>query len=210
MKSTIRLSQFLGDQDVHFEMILCPPAYTAQNLAKHLHIPGRKVAKSVLLVGPGGYYLAVLPATHHVDLEAVAGVLGIPVRLARDEEIAELFNDCERGTLAPFGRLYGLSTILDESIVSTSCFFFEAQRHSLAIRMRCQDFKESSGLDDFVLRPKRYNISYDRFGTSMDESIQAVIGLRHENSSTWIIFLGKESWGRGKSPGAHVARDGCP
>ncbi len=152
MKFGIRVSQFLDDQDVHFEMILCPPAYTAQKLAKHLRISGRKVAKSVLLVGPGGYYLAVLPATHHVDLGAVGSVLGMPVRLARDDELAELFNDCERGTLAPFGRLYGLSTLLDESIAPISCFYFEAQRHSLAIRMRCQDFER-------VEKPRRFRFA---------------------------------------------------
>jgi len=152
MKPAIRVSQFLDDQHIHFEAMVHPPAYCAQRLAKHLHIPGRQVAKSVVLVGPKQYYLAVLPATHQVDLAAVARVLGVAVRLADEDEIAELFNDCERGSLTPFGRLYGLCTLLDDSFAPSSQLIFEVQRHYLAIRMRCQDF-------EMVEQPRRFSFA---------------------------------------------------
>jgi Ala-tRNA(Pro) deacylase len=152
MKPAIRSSLFLDDQEVHFETVIHPPAYTAQRLAKHLHVSGRQVAKSVLLVCPGGYYVAVLPATHRIDFAAVGQALGRPARLARDEEIAGLFNDCEHGTLSPFGGLYGISTLLDDSFAPGSQMVFEAQRHSLAIRMRCQDFER-------VERPRRFKFA---------------------------------------------------
>lgn len=152
MKPAIRSSLFLADREVHFETVVHPPAYTAQRLAKHLHVSGRQVAKSVLLVAPGGYYLAVLPATHQVDFAAVGQALGLPVRLARREEIADRFNDCEQGTMSPFGGLYGLSTLLDDSFASDSHLIFEVQRHSLAIRMRCQDFER-------VERPRRFRFA---------------------------------------------------
>lgn len=152
MKANIRVSQFLDDQRIHFETLIHPPAYTAQKLAHRLEVSGRNVAKSVLLVAPSGYYLAVLPATHQVDLAQVAQVLGTPVRLAQQDEIAELFNDCEHGTMSPFGRLYGLSTLLDESIAVGHHMIFEAQRHSLSIRMRCQDFER-------VEQPRRFRFA---------------------------------------------------
>ena len=148
MTSAIRSSLFLADQEVRFETVIHPPAYTAQRLAKHLHVSGRRVAKSVLLVCPSGYYLAVLPATHIVDMTAIGKAVGTPVRLARADEVADLFNDCERGTLAPFGRLYGVTTLLDDSFAPSTELVFEAQRHSLAIRMNCRDFER-------VERPRR-------------------------------------------------------
>jgi Ala-tRNA(Pro) deacylase len=152
MKPSIRSSLFLADQDMPFETLVHPPAYTSVRLAKRLHISGRLVAKSVLLVCPGGYYLAVLPATLRVDFKAIGQNLGNPVRLARDDEIADLFNDCEQGTLSPFGRLYGISTLLDDSFAPAAQLVFGVQRHSLTIRMRCQDFER-------VEQPRRFRFA---------------------------------------------------
>lgn len=136
----MRVPDFLADRHVHFETVLHPPAFTAQKLARFLRVPGRQVVKSVLLRGPAGYIVAVLPATEQVDLAAVAAALGGSVRLATDAEIATRFGDCEYGALAPFGSLYGLTTILEEAIGPDDVILFESQRHAVAIRMSCRDF----------------------------------------------------------------------
>jgi Ala-tRNA(Pro) deacylase len=62
------------------------------------------------------------------------------VRLASEEQMGELFLDCERGALSPFGRLYGLTTLLDQAIPLDAQIVFQAQQHALAIRMACRDF----------------------------------------------------------------------
>ena len=59
----MRVPQFLSDHDVPFETMVHAPAFTAQKRAKVLHLPGRQIAKTVLLAGPTGQFLAVLPAT---------------------------------------------------------------------------------------------------------------------------------------------------
>jgi Ala-tRNA(Pro) deacylase len=135
------LTSFLTDQDVDFESIPHPPAYTAQRRAKFLHVPGRFVAKSVLLHGPYGNFLAVLPAIYHVDCERLSVEFEGPVRLARDEQIGEIVRDCEWGVVPPFGRLYGLATLLDDSIPPDAFLVFEGQTHLEAIRLRCSDFE---------------------------------------------------------------------
>ncbi|HLN32341.1 MAG TPA: YbaK/EbsC family protein [Gemmataceae bacterium] len=137
----MRVLQFLSEQQISFEPLIHPPAFTAQKRAKYLRISGKLVAKTVLLAGPEGYVLAVLPATHHVDTEVLARVLGGPVRLADDREIGEVFNDCEWGVVEPFGTLYGLPTLLDDSLTADSWIVFEAHTHAEAIRMRCSDFE---------------------------------------------------------------------
>jgi Ala-tRNA(Pro) deacylase len=140
-ETAVRVLQFLSTQRIQFEPLVHPPAYTAQKRAKYLRIPGKQVAKAVLLTGPDGHWLAVLPATHQVDTEALARQLGGPVRLATDAEIGRVFNDCEYGVVAPFGTLYGLPTLLDESLAPDSWIVFEANTHAEAIRMRCRDFE---------------------------------------------------------------------
>jgi Ala-tRNA(Pro) deacylase len=137
----MRVSQFLSDHSVAFETMPHPPAFTAQKRAKYLHVPGRQVAKCVLLAAPTGYVLTVLAATHTVNLDAVALAVGGPVRLADSEEVADVFRDCEWGVLAPFGMLYGVTTLLDTSLEPEALIVFAAHLHAVAIRMSCRDFE---------------------------------------------------------------------
>jgi Ala-tRNA(Pro) deacylase len=137
----MRVPQYLADQHVRFETLAHPPAFTAQRRAHFLRIPGRHVIKSVVLMSGRGAVLAVLPATKHVDLAKAAAALAADVRLATEDELIDVFRDCERGALTPFGSLYGLTTLLDDGVLADDLIAFEAQRHGLAIRMRCRDYE---------------------------------------------------------------------
>jgi Ala-tRNA(Pro) deacylase len=148
----MRVAEFLTEQRVPYETLLHPPAFTAQKRAKYLHLPGRQVAKSVLLRGPDGYLLAVLSATHHVDTQRVAEALGGPVRLATDQEIAKVFSDCEWGVVPPFGALYGLPVLLDVGIASDTLMVFETNTQAHAVRMHCGDFER-------LEQPRRLRLS---------------------------------------------------
>ena len=150
----MRVSQFLSDQQVAFEEMVHAPAYTSQKLAKSLHISGRRVMKSVLLKGPRGFFVAVLPAPQRIDTVRLSVAFGGSVRLATVEEINDQFRDCEFGTLMPFGRLYGLTTILEATLPLDAPIVFEAQRHAVAIRMSCRDFLK-------LERPERLAFAYD-------------------------------------------------
>ena len=132
----MRVTQFLADQQVTFEEMPHAPAFNSQRLAKSLRISGRQVVKSVLLRGPTGFLIAVLPAAATIDLAR----LGADLRLATEDELVDLFNDCEWGAVMPFGRLYGLQTVLEATIPLDATIVFQAQRHMLAIKMQCRDF----------------------------------------------------------------------
>jgi Ala-tRNA(Pro) deacylase len=147
----MRVAQFLSEQLVPFETLLHPPAFTAQKRAKFLHLPGRQVAKAVLLAGPQGHVVAVLPAPDHVDTAAVAAALGGPVRLAEDAEVAAVFRDCEWGVVPPFGTLYGLPVLLDEGIPPDALMVFETTTHGEAVRLLCRDFER-------LERPRRLRL----------------------------------------------------
>jgi Ala-tRNA(Pro) deacylase len=138
----MRVPEFLTEQSVPFETIVHPPAFTAQKRARFLRVSGSRVAKNVLLHGPHAFFLAVLPATHHVDTERLAAALGGSVRLATDEEIAGHFSDCEWGVVPPLGTLYGLKTVLDDSFPPDSLIIFETNYHAEAVRLLCRDFEK--------------------------------------------------------------------
>ncbi len=158
----MRVSTFLAENRVDCEMLFHPPAYTSQKRARFLHVPGRQVAKCVLLKGVKNYLLAVLPATYRLDTTLLTVTLGEPVRLARNEEIAEIFPDCEWGAIPPFGNLYGLSTLLEDTIDRETYLVFEGQTHGVSYRMRCRDFEHYE-------RPRRLAFARPHFKQTMNE-----------------------------------------
>jgi Ala-tRNA(Pro) deacylase len=150
----MQIADYLLQHDVPFETLFHPPAFSAQMRAKTLRVPGRRVAKSVLLRGPEGFFVAVLPATHTIDCPELGRALGGEVRLATYEEASAVFHDCEWGVVPPFGNAYRLPVILDESLPRDAIVVFEANTHVEAVRIRCADFERTE-------RPRR--IAFARF-----------------------------------------------
>jgi Ala-tRNA(Pro) deacylase len=138
----MRLDEYLTRQGVPFQRLHHRPAYSANRVAQVLHVPGHEMAKTVLARTTQGYVVAVLPATHRVDLDQLRQELGdAQIALATEREMAELFPDCERGAMPPFGSLYRLPTVVDESLTADEEIVFEGQSHEEAIRMKYRDFE---------------------------------------------------------------------
>jgi Ala-tRNA(Pro) deacylase len=139
------MKHFLQKRRVPFEAIEHPAAFDAQHLAQAVHTPGRAVAKTVLLRADHDYryIVAVLPATHMIDLDALSKFLGgSAIELATEIEIAERCPDCEFGVLPPFGTHYGAQTIVDKSLAEDEYITFDSDSHTEAIRMKYVDFCE--------------------------------------------------------------------
>src|SRR5262245_60614540 len=134
----MNVADFLTKQNVEFQVLPHPDTYDAQHLAQVLHIPGREVAKTVLLRANGGskYLVAVLPATRHIDFaKASAALGGSSLQLATEVEISSHCPDCEIGVLPPFGSQYGMLTLVDENLTKDEQIVFEGNTHHDAIRM---------------------------------------------------------------------------
>jgi Ala-tRNA(Pro) deacylase len=139
---TMRLDELLVSRHISFQRLPHRRTYTANRMAQALHVKGREVAKTVLLKTVKGPLLAVLPATHKIDLEQLREDLGDSrVELAAEEEMDRLFPDCERGAVPPFGSLYQVPTIMDDSLAEDESIVFEGPNHEQAIRMSLHDYE---------------------------------------------------------------------
>jgi Ala-tRNA(Pro) deacylase len=139
----MKLQEYLVSKSVAFEVELHPDALDAQHLAHALHVTGRHVAKAVLLHADHGFIdvVAVLPATHKIDLSRLSAVLGgADVVLASEAEIAQRCPDCEGGVVPPFGSIYGMKTILDASLQDASEIHFAGSNRHVAIRLAMHDY----------------------------------------------------------------------
>ena len=136
-----RLRELLDRHGARYQVLEHSPAYTAQETAHSMHLPGREIAKVVVIRHGGALSLAVLPAQSRVDLERLGAALHDQVVLAPEAEIAAAFPDCEMGAMPPFGSLYGLKTYLDESMTHDRHVAFNAGTHVEAIRMPLEDYR---------------------------------------------------------------------
>jgi len=138
------LVDYLRSHRVWFKTLLHPPASSAAKLASSLHVPGRTVAKTVLVKAGVDYVLTVLPATSRVNMTRLSDALGLDpdaVRLATAEEVARLFPNCEPGAIPPFGRLYGLMTVVDAALADQPEIVFGANTRHEGVRMRFVDYQ---------------------------------------------------------------------
>jgi hypothetical protein len=93
-----KLKDYLDEHDVRYVTISHSPAYTAQRIAELTRIPGKELAKTVIVKIDGQYAMAVLPASRRVDLDHLKSALGADkVVLASEDEFKRLFPDCELG-----------------------------------------------------------------------------------------------------------------
>lgn len=137
----MKTDQYLREQGVTFEHHTHSPAYTAQELAAEEHIPGKDVAKTVIVKADDQYVMCVLPASHKLDLIRVAATVGASsCRLAEESELAKLFPDVEIGSEPPFGNLYNVPVVVDTRLAEDERITFSAGSHRDAIGMRYEDY----------------------------------------------------------------------
>ena len=136
-----RVKEYLDQQHVPYQHMVHRTAYTAQEVAAEEHIPGKMVAKTVIVRVDGRFAMAVVPATVRVDLAALKSFLGAEeVRLANELEFTGLFADCDVGAMSPFGNLYGLPVYVEESLTRDPEIVFNAGTHQDTVHMKYEDF----------------------------------------------------------------------
>lgn len=141
MKCRERLESYLRQQQVSFDVQQHHTAYTAQEVAQTEHIPGKLVAKSVVVWADGQLILLVLPATYRVDLARLNAAIGATVtRFAHEEEFSDTFPDCEVGAMPPFGNLYDLPVYVDKSLTTDETIVFPAGSHTETMSLRYDDY----------------------------------------------------------------------
>lgn len=138
----MNLIDVLEEEGVPYERHTHPAVYTAQELARSEHVPGKNVAKPVLVRAESGFTLCVVPAVASVDLAAVADALCEErIELASEHEMVGIFRDCELGAEPPVGMLFGLNTLVDYSLLDDDFVVFQAGTHTDSIRMSRTDFE---------------------------------------------------------------------
>lgn len=138
-----KLKNFLDEKQVRYVSIKHSEAFTAQEIAASAHIPGKEMAKTVILDIDGKMAMAVVPASYHVDFTLLEKEVGATrISLATEESFKEMFPDCELGAMPPFGNLYDMDVYVSKSLAEDEEIFFNAGSHTELIRLNYKDFEK--------------------------------------------------------------------
>jgi Ala-tRNA(Pro) deacylase len=136
-----RLKEYLDSHDVKYITISHSKAYTAQKTAASAHIPGKELAKTVIIEVDGKMAMAVLPASYHVDMDQLKMATGAKkVEISSEDDFRDRFPDCELGAMPPFGNLYDMEVFAAKSLAEDDEIAFNACSHTELIRMKYKDF----------------------------------------------------------------------
>ena len=136
-----RLREYLDSKQVKYVTISHSVAFTAQEIAASAHIPGKELAKTVMVKMDGKMAMAVLPASHRVDLSMLKNSVGATkVELANEREFKNLFPECEIGAMPPFGNLYDMEVYVSRSLAEDEAIAFNAGSHTELIQLSYRDF----------------------------------------------------------------------
>ena len=137
-----KLKEYLDSQKIKYVTISHSPAYTAMEVAQSTHIPGRELAKTVMIKLDGRMAMAVLPSTRKVDLNLLRESVGAEeARLATEAEFKSLFPDCETGAMPPFGNLYGMDVYGSPKLAEDEQIAFNAGSHTEVMKLAYRDFE---------------------------------------------------------------------
>ncbi len=135
-----RLKHHLDAKGMPFDLLAHAYTATASETAESAHIPGDHLAKTVLIHMEEGPLLAVVPSHMQVDLPALQSIMHRRLGLAPEDEMTEVFEDCEIGAAPPIGGAYGVPTIVDKHMMGLDEVWFEAGDHRTLIHMKGRHF----------------------------------------------------------------------
>jgi len=137
-----KLKEFLDTNKIKYVVIIHSPAFTAQEIAASAHIPGKDLAKTVMIKLDGKMAMAVLPAFCRIDFDRLKKAAGAKkVDLATEQEFKDMFPQCDTGAMPPFGNLYDMDVYVAEKLAEDEEIAFNAGSHTELVKLAYSDFE---------------------------------------------------------------------
>ena len=138
-----RLYDYLKERGSDYTLLSHPHSESSMETAESAKVPGDALAKGVVLKDADGLLL-VVPSDYHIELDTLNDRLGRKLSFVAEEELGEIFPDCELGAVPAIGAAYSLPTLWDpdSSLGGQDYLYFEAGDHTTVVRVTSAHFRE--------------------------------------------------------------------
>jgi Ala-tRNA(Pro) deacylase len=125
----------LGKAGIDFSLIPHPHSSNSLQTARVAHVAAKQVAKAVMTHDGDTYRLCLIPSTHRLVLSWLNEHMNGHFRLVMEQELADLFADCEIGAVPALGQVYGFPVIWDSAFSDMDDVFFEGGDHENLVKV---------------------------------------------------------------------------
>lgn len=127
-------------EGVEFQLYEHEPVHTSLEASRVRGVDLKTGVKSLVLKSDDGrYVLADLAADRKVDIKRLESAANVgKLHFATREEVVSV-TGCEPGSVHPFGRLFGLPTYLDPSVLENENVNFNIGLLTRSVRIRRED-----------------------------------------------------------------------
>ena len=146
MAVAITLKSYLDRHHVDYDTVEHAHTVSAVDSAKSAHVPPHQMAKAVVLEDESGYIVSVVPSNNRLNLGWVNEELQRDLRLATEDELKPLFEDCKTGAVPALSEAYGLNVIWDDQLKHASDIYIEAGDHKHLIHLNGDYFRSLMSL----------------------------------------------------------------
>ncbi len=144
MAQDMAIATTVGDalefESVDFRVLDQVPADASDEALRAHGIAPEAHAKALLLKDSQGFVLTVMPATSDVDVDFWCQELHRELEPAGDDDLDELFCDCELGSVPPIGPWYRVPTIVEASLCERPKVFFDGGESRTLVRVSGRGF----------------------------------------------------------------------
>ena len=136
------VEDYLSKQHIPYDTLDHTRTQSSRDSAWASHIPGRQMAKAVVLRDKieGHYLMALVPASRMLDIGMLQRESGRELEMVEEDELMGLFPDCEIGAVPGFGSAYNMSVIWDDSLGSEADVYFEGGDHRQLVHLDHDQF----------------------------------------------------------------------
>lgn len=120
------------------------PAYGLEAAAA-LGVSPASVFKTLLVSGPAGLAVGVVPVDRQLDLKALAAALGVKSVAMAEPAVAERGSGYVVGGISPLGQRRALPTVLDASMLALDVVYVSGGRRGFDVSLAPGDLARLTG-----------------------------------------------------------------
>ena len=141
MTIATRLQTYLNEHQIDYEVVSHPYSERALDTAHVACVPVKNMAKAVILKDTDGYVMAIVPSINKLMLSWINTKMDRHLNLVTEQQLRNLFPDCDAGAVPAMGTAYGLKTCWDDELNSVQDLYIEGGNHRDLVHLQREQFK---------------------------------------------------------------------
>ncbi len=130
MNTSTRLTRYLIDKNIPYQEIAHFHSNSSIGTAITANISLKQIAKAVVLKNHEDRKLmAILPADRKISLSAINDSLHGQYQLMKEQEVYQVFSDCNLGAIPPAPDAYNMNMICEQELDKLSQVYLESGDH---------------------------------------------------------------------------------